>query len=59
MLFFVNHSGPGRHPLHVTGSDAASVPRRIAVLNGAGIHDGHRFKAPVRMFIYAPLSITG
>ena len=56
-MFLMQDAGRGRHPLHVTGADAAAVAGRIAVLQFALIDDGDGFKAAMRMFADAALTV--
>src|ERR1700754_3311948 len=59
MVFFVQDTGPCRHPLYIAGIDDTAVTRAVVVRNAAFIGDGHRFEALVRMDAYATDTIGG
>jgi len=45
----VNYAGAGRHPLHVSGTDAAPIALRVLVLDGPVEYVGHGLEAAMRM----------
>ena len=46
-----------RHPLHVAGADGAAATRGVAMGDAAGIDDGDRLEAPVRMLTDAEFPV--
>src|SRR5436190_6001594 len=58
MKLLMNDAIPGRHPLHIAGTDFAAATARIAMLQLALIRDRHRFKTFVRMSAYTALFIA-
>ena len=53
MEFLVQDSAGSGHPLHIALADDAAVAGGVAVLHFAGIHDGDRFKAAMRVLAHA------
>jgi hypothetical protein len=50
----VVHDAGGRgHPLHVAGADPAAASRRVPMLHLAGVDEGDRLEAPMRMLPHA------
>src|SRR5207237_929468 len=49
VLFLMNKTRSGRHPLNVTRADFATAASRIAMFNFSGINNCDGFKATMRM----------
>ena len=47
--FLVNDAAAGRHPLHVTSGDGASVAHAVSVFHGPGQHVSDGLNASVGM----------